>query len=95
MTDLDSLFSYRIRQAHEILLDAEKLIKSKASTTSIVNRAYYSVFYSLLALFLKTNLKVKTSKHIGVISVFDKEFIKTGKFDKKFSVIVHDLFDAR
>ena len=53
------------------------------------------MFYALLALFIKSNVDVKTSKHIGVISIFDKEFIKTGKFDKLYSKILHNAFDAR
>lgn len=62
---------------------------------SITNRAYYSMFYALLALFLKTDINVKTSKHIGVISIFDKEFIHTQKMDKHFSSILHKLFSIR
>lgn len=53
------------------------------------------MFYAVLALFLKTGINLKTSKHIGVISVFDKEFIKAGKIDKRYSKILHDTFDAR
>jgi len=32
---------------------------------------------------------------IGVISYFDREFIKPGIFDKKFSKWLHRLFDLR
>jgi len=53
------------------------------------------MFYTLLALFLKTGINTKTSKHIGVISLFDKEFVKTGKIDKHYSTILHETFDAR
>lgn len=65
------------------------------SPRSIINRAYYAMFYTLLALFIRTDINVKTSKHIGVISLFDKEFVKTGKIDKRYSIILHDTFDAR
>jgi uncharacterized protein (UPF0332 family) len=40
-------------------------------------------------------LSIRTSKHIGVISEFDREFVKTGKIDKRFSAILHDAFDDR
>ncbi len=53
------------------------------------------MFYALLALFLKTDINIKTSKHIGIISIFDKEFVKSGKFDKCYSKILHDAFDDR
>jgi uncharacterized protein (UPF0332 family) len=53
------------------------------------------MFYAVLALFLRTDINVKTSKHIGVISLFDKEFISTLKIDKHYSKILHDTFDVR
>ena len=28
-------------------------------------------------------------------SIFDREFVKTGKIDKHYSEILHDIFDAR
>lgn len=95
MTDKEALFSYRLQQAEETLAEAGKMTKGGFSGRSIINRTYYSLFYVLLALFIKTNTELKTSKHIGVISIFDKEFVKTGKFDKQYSAILHDVFDAR
>ncbi|GFP32177.1 hypothetical protein HKBW3S42_00482, partial [Candidatus Hakubella thermalkaliphila] len=41
-----------------------------------VNRAYYSVFYAMRA-FLATVNK-DSSKHSGVMSLFNQHFIKTG-----------------
>jgi len=38
---------------------------------------------------------MKTSKHVGVISIFDKEFVLSGKIEKRYSEIVHQLFKAR
>ena len=95
MTDKDSLFLYRLKQAEETLLDAEKMLKGDFTPRSITNRAYYSMFYALLALFIKTDVNIKTSKHSGVITLFDKEFVKTGKIDKYYSRSLHDIFDAR
>lgn len=95
MTDKDALFLYRLKQAEETLLDAERMLQEKLSPRSIVNRAYYSMFYAILALFLKTNINLKTSKHAGVISIFDKEFVHIGKIDRQYSKILHKTFDAR
>lgn len=95
MTDRDALFSYRWEQAEETLLDAKKMLQDKLSTRSIINRAYYSLFYAILALFLKTDTNIKTSKHAEVISIFDKEFVHTEKIDKRYSTILHSLFDTR
>ena len=85
MTDKEALFAYRLKQAEETLLDAERMLQGSFSSRSITNRAYYSMFYAVLALFLKADMRIKTSKHIGVISIFDKEFILTGKIDKYYS----------
>ena len=35
------------------------------------------------------------SKHSGAISYFQKEFIKTGKFDIKYSKILQNAFQIR
>jgi len=77
MTDKEISFSYRLNQAEETLQDAKKMLEGDFSSRSITNRAYYSMFYAVLALFLKTDINVKTSKHIGIITLFDKEFIRT------------------
>lgn len=95
MTDKETLFSYRFQQSEETLSEAKKMLEDSFSSRSIINRSYYSMFYALLALFLKTGINTKTSKHIGVISLFDKEFVKTGKIDKHYSTILHETFDAR
>lgn len=95
MTDKEALYSYRLKQAEETLEEAKKMLEGNFSQRSVINRAYYTMFYALLALFIKSNIDVKTSKHIGVISLFNKEFIKTGTFDKLYSKILHNAFDAR
>lgn len=95
MTDIEALFLYRLKQSEETLSDANKMIQSGLSPRSIINRAYYAMFYAILALFLKTGVNIKTSKHIGVISTFDREFIKTGKIGRRYSEMLHDLFDSR
>jgi uncharacterized protein (UPF0332 family) len=95
MTDKEALFTYRLKQAEETLLDAERMLQGSFSSRSITNRAYYSMFYAVLALFLKADMRIKTSKHIGVISIFDKEFILTGKIDKYYSEILHKMFNIR
>lgn len=95
MTDKEALFTYRLKQAKETLLDAERMLQGSFSSRSITNRAYYSMFYAVLALFLKADMRIKTSKHIGVISIFDKEFILAGKIDKYYSEILHKMFNIR
>lgn len=95
MTDKETLFSYRLKEAEDTLQDAERMLQGDFSPRSITNRAYYSMFYAVLALFLKTDVNVKTSKHIGIISLFDKEFIHTEKIDRHYSTILHKMFNIR
>ena len=95
MTDKKTLYQYRIKQAEETLSDAEKMLKNHLSPRSIINRAYYSMFYAILALYINEGLNLKTSKHSGVISIFDKEFVHSGKIDKNFSKILHRIFISR
>ncbi len=95
MTDKETLFLYRLREAEETLAEAKRMLEGSFAPRSIINRIYYSLFYLLLALFLKSDVNVRTSKHKGIIALFDIEFVKTGKLDKHYSGILHDIFDAR
>lgn len=95
MTDKQTLFTYRMRQAEETFADARKMLEEKFSPRSILNRTYYSMFYAVLALFLSVGINIKTSKHSGVIAIFDKEVVHKGNIDKRFSKILHKVFDAR
>jgi hypothetical protein len=95
MTNIETLISFRSQQAKETLDDAKKMIEMKMHPRSIVNRTYYSMFYIVLALLYKYNIEVKTSKHIGVISLFDTNFVHTNKIDVHFSKILHKQFKMR
>lgn len=95
MTDKQALLSYRMKQAEETLADAEKMLVNQISPRSVMNRLYYAMFYAVLALFIHSNVNIKTSKHAGVIALFDSEFVHTGKVDKQYSRILHRIFDAR
>jgi uncharacterized protein (UPF0332 family) len=95
MTDIQVLFTYRLRESEETLLDAEKMLQACLSPRSVINRAYYSMFYAVLALFIIEESYPKTSKHSGVIAIFDKEFIHTAKIDLRYSKMLHRMFDAR
>lgn len=60
---------------------------------SSINRAYYPMFYCALALI--NTREISSSKHSGVISIFDKEFVKTGEFPKYTSKWIHEAFMKR
>ena len=90
--EIATLATYRLEQADESLKSTQILIEH-GQYRSAVNRAYYAMFYGVLALLAVSDNQ--TSKHSGVISLFDRDFVKTGKFDKAFSRWLHDAFELR
>ena len=56
MTDRETLFRYRFREAEDTLADAEQMLKGGVSPRSVINRAYFAVFYFILALFQKDGI---------------------------------------
>lgn len=89
---LEALLRYRMEQAHESLREAEILL-GESALRGAVNRAYYAMFYALLALLATRQLG--TSKHSGAISLFDRVFVKTGLFPRELSRALHLAFDRR
>lgn len=87
------LIQYRIECADEALHDARILKENGGSPASIVNRAYYSVFYATLALLVTVDSE--PSKHSGVLAKFDELFVRQGIFPKEMSRILHHAFDMR
>jgi len=79
--EVANLIKYRLEQAQTALEDARFLLEGDRSPQSIVNRAYYAMFYAVLALLQKIG-KVP-SKHTGVISIFDTEFVAKDIFKKE------------
>jgi uncharacterized protein (UPF0332 family) len=86
------LVQYRLQEARETLRDAELLL-NQSSFRGCINRSYYAMFYALLGLLATRG--IGTSKHSGVISLFDREFVKTGIFPKGLSKSLHRAFDER
>ena len=89
---LEDLLRYRMEQAHETLREAEILLNESALRGTI-NRAYYAMFYALLALLATKRLG--TSRHSGALALFDREFVKTGVFPRELSRSLHLAFDRR
>jgi uncharacterized protein (UPF0332 family) len=87
------LVKHRLEQAGTALEDARFLLDGERSPQSIINRSYYAMFYAVLAL-LQTIDKVP-SKHAGVISLFDREFVLKNQFPKELSKDLHKAFELR
>jgi uncharacterized protein (UPF0332 family) len=95
MTEREILFTYRIQEAEETLADAVQMLDGNLSPRSVVNRAYYAMFYAVLALFIRFETIHRTSKHSGVIGIFNKEFVRTGKIEVRFAKMLNNIFEAR
>jgi uncharacterized protein (UPF0332 family) len=95
MTDRETLMAYRLREAEETLDDAVKMLEAKISPRSVVNRAYYAMFYAVIGLFNRFGTEHRTSRHSTVIAIFDREFVRSGSIDPRYSRMLHRLFDAR
>lgn len=95
MTDQQALFAYRMNEAEETLTDARAMLAAGISPRSIVNRTYYAMFYCILALFIHENVEHRTSKHSGIIALFDRHFVHTGRLGRDYSKMLHRAFDSR
>jgi uncharacterized protein (UPF0332 family) len=87
------LAMYRLAQAEESLAEAEYLLRGEKSPRSVINRVYYSMFYSILALLIFE--PYSSSKHSGVLAYFNQHFIKTGLLSEDLGRAVNKAFDLR
>lgn len=86
------LMEYRINVAKEKANSAKILLKNGLYKDS-VGRSYYAMFSAIRALL--ANDEVDFSKHAGVIAYFQREYVKTGKFDKEYSKYINSAFQIR
>lgn len=86
------LIQLRLQQARESLLETDTLYQVDLWRGTI-NRAYYAMFYAVLALAVYR--QEITSKHSGLITFFDREFVKEGVFPKELSKLLHLAFQKR
>ena len=83
---------YRLESSETTFL-AGKLLYENKLWKSAVNRLYYACFYAVNALLVKNKLASQT--HSGVLTLFSKNFIKTGIIEKKYGKIYSRLFSFR
>ena len=86
------LSQYRFNKAKETLADAETLFGQNRFASS-VNRSYYAVFHAMRAVTALDGFD--SSKHSGIISYINREYIKTGILDKGLSKILDKAFRLR
>jgi uncharacterized protein (UPF0332 family) len=91
-TSLIDLSNHRLSKAKEALRQSEILLNNTGYDGS-VNRSYYAIFNAIRSLLALISLDSR--KHSGVISFFDRYYVKTGIIEKEFSHIIHSAFDIR
>ena len=89
---MDNLVNYRLDNAKE-KLESAKLLLDGGKYRDSIGPSYYAIFTAVRAVL--ANDKVDFSKHSGVIAYFQKEYIKTGKFDVKYSRYLQTAFQIR
>lgn len=88
-----ALSAYRIRQAEESLDEAGYLLSGGKSPRSVINRVYYAMFYAVLALLVHE--PYSSSKHSGILSYFNRRFIKEGVFPDSIGRSINKAFELR
>lgn len=92
MTDAEkiaALIHYRLEQADEALA-AAALNLANGLERSAINRAYYAMFYAVLALLAERT--VETSRHSGAVAQFDLLYVKPQVFRAEMSRSLHRAF---
>ena len=86
------LMMYRLAGARE-KLDSSKLLLDNGNYKDSIGRSYYAMFSAVRAILALDG--VDYSKHAGVISYFQREYVKTGMFEKQYSKYLSQAFQIR
>ena len=83
---------HRLSRAEQTL-DEAQLMLDNGYLYGAVNRLYYACFYSVSALLLTEGQS--SAKHSGVRSLFDRDWISTGRVAPEMGRYYRQLFDRR
>lgn len=86
------LMKYRLESAKE-RLDSSKILLDNGSYKDSIGRSYYAMFTAVRAILAMDEKDF--SKHAGVISYFQKNYIKEGIFDVRYSKYLSEAFQIR
>ena len=82
----------RLNRARQHLKSARDLLLNNDFADS-VSRSYYAIFQAARSLLALDGLESR--KHSGVLSLFNRHYIKTGKLDKCWGVVLKDARRSR
>jgi uncharacterized protein (UPF0332 family) len=86
------LIRKRIKTAQR-RLEVARLLHDRGFINDALSKSYYAIFAAAKALLASEGLQSK--KHSGVISLFNKHFVKAGLVSKQFSKIIKQARDER
>lgn len=82
MKNKDDYIKYRLQKSAQSIKEVKLLMENGLNDTAM-SRLYYAAFYAINALLAINGFNPKT--HSGTKSIFNKEFILTGKIESRFS----------
>ena len=82
MKNKSEYIKYKLQKAAQSIREAKLLMENGLNDTA-VSRLYYAAFYAINALLAENDFNPKT--HSGTKTIFNKEFILTGKMESHFS----------
>ncbi len=86
------LANYRIEKAEESI-EASRILLENSLYAESINRSYYAILHSARGLLAYDEFDSK--RHSGVISFFNQNYIKPGKIERQYSIIITSAFTIR
>ena len=86
------LIRYKLQRASETLEEA-RIMYETDHLYGASNRIYYACFYAVTALLVTKDLS--SSKHSGVVSLFNRHFVKPGLISVEVGKFYSRMFDNR
>ncbi len=83
----------RLKQARESLDEAKAVLAQDADGNFVTNYLYYAFLYSLWALLESQG--ISTTMHSMAISLFEQDFVLTGKIERRFYDAIRQVVDLR
>jgi uncharacterized protein len=88
-----SASKYRLERAFETIEEA-KILAEKNRWNTTANRLYYASFYAISAL-LVISYENSPITHAGVKTMFNNDFVRTGKVPRELGLFYNRIFSKR
>ena len=92
MTAQDALARHRLARAR-VALEEAALLESAGRWNGALNRTYYAAFYAARGLLALK--RIDSSRHSGIIALFQEHFVKTGTVSPEIARALPQAFARR